>query len=116
MGSKSLVSVDDDSSSHSVGWGRFVGPLCMLSKVRHSLGVWQVRCSQPDGDRLSLDVCWRYLVEAPIGWDQSRLQSGSCGGGKKELNQDICLLMIFSPRPKSVREVWSGTVSVQDIW
>ena len=62
MGSKSLVSVDDDSSSHSVGWRKFVGPRYLLSKVRHSLGVWRVRCSQPDGDRLSLDVCWRYLV------------------------------------------------------
>ena len=36
MGSKALASVDNDSSSHGVGWGIFVGTMCLLSKVRHS--------------------------------------------------------------------------------
>ena len=115
-GLKTLALVHNIQLSHGVGWIQFVGPLCLLSKVRHSLGVWRVRCSQPDGYCWSLDVCWKYLVEAPIGWDQSRRQSGSYGGGKKEFTRDERLLMIFGPRPTSVGEIWSGRVSIQDIW
>ena len=75
-----------------------------------------MRCSQPDGDRWSLDVCWRYLVEDQIGWDQSRRRSGSCGGGKKELTWDQRLLIIFGPSPTPLEEVWLGPVLVQNIW
>ena len=115
-GSKALALVDDNSSSRGVGWRRFMGPRCLLGKVGHSLGVWRERRLQPDEYRWRLDVCWRYLVEAPIGWDQSRRQSGSYGGGKKEFTRDERLLMIFGPRPTSVGEIWSGRVSIQDIW
>ena len=41
--SKALALVEDNSSSHGVGWEIFVGPRCLLSKVRHSIGVWRVR-------------------------------------------------------------------------
>ena len=67
--SKALTLVEDNSLSHGVGWGGFVGPRCLLSKVGNSIGVWRVRCSQPDGDCCILDVCWRYLVEALIRWE-----------------------------------------------
>ena len=93
-----------------------MGPRCLMDKVRNSLGVWQARCSQPEKCRKSLDVCWSYLVKAPIGWYLSRLQIRSCGGEKKRLTRDQGLLMIFGPRPTSVGEVWSSLVSVQDIW
>ena len=93
-----------------------MGPRCLLGKVRHSLGVWRAKCSQPDGYSQSPDVCWRYLVGAWIGWDQSRRRSRICGGRKKQLTQDQCLLDIFGLRLKSVGKVWSGPVLVQDIW
>ena len=115
-GSKSLVLVDNNLSSRGVGWRRFMGPRCLLGKVGYNLGVWQARCSQPDGDRWSLDFCWRYLVDSPIGWEQSRCRSGSYSGGKNELTQYKRLLMTFCPRPRSVEEVWSRPMLVQDIW
>ena len=115
-GSKSLVLVDNNLSSRGVGWRRFMGLRFLLETFGNSLGIWRSRCSQPNGDRESLDVCWRYLVEAPIGWDQSRLRIRRCGGGKKELSWDQGLFIIFGPKPKSVREVWLGLVLVQDIW
>ena len=93
-----------------------MGPRCLLGKVRHNLGVSRARCSQPDGDSCSPDICCRYLVGAWIGWYQSRCWSGNCGGKKKQLTRDQRLLMIFFPRPTSVGGVWLGPVSVQDIW
>ena len=37
LGSKSLASVDDNSSSCGGGWREFVGPRCLLGKVGHSI-------------------------------------------------------------------------------
>ena len=105
-GLKALASIDDYSLSHGVGWRRFMGPRCLLDKVKNSLSVWRVRFSHHDVDWGNLGICWRYLVEATIGWDQSRHQSGICSGGKKGLTQEQVLLVIFEPRPTSVGEVW----------
>ena len=115
-GSKALALVDNNSLSCGVGWRRFVGLRCLLGKVGHSIGVWQGRCLQPDGDCWSLNICWRYLFGDWIGWDWLQGRSGICGGRKKYLTRDQCQLMIFGPKPTSIREVWSGTVLVQDIW
>ena len=49
-GSKALALVEDNSSSRSVGWRRFVGLWCLLENFGNILGVWRTRCSQPDGD------------------------------------------------------------------
>ena len=38
-GLKDLASVDDISGSFSGGWGQFVGPRCLLVKVRRNLSV-----------------------------------------------------------------------------
>ena len=114
-GSKVLASFDSNSSSSGVGWRRFMGPRCLLGKVGYNLGVWQARCSQPYGYFWILDVCWKYLVKAPIQWDQSGLRSGSCGSRKEELTRDKRLLVIFGPRPTSIEGFWLGPVSVQDI-
>ena len=56
-GSKSLASVENNSSSHGVSWRLFVGPQCLLGKVRHILGVWQERYSHPDEDCWIPDFC-----------------------------------------------------------
>ena len=63
-GSKALALVDNNSLSCGGGWRQFVGPRCILGKVRHSLGVWIMRFSQPDGDRWVLNIFWKYLVGA----------------------------------------------------
>ena len=93
-----------------------MGTQRLLGKFGHSLSVLRARCSQPDGDSWIPNVCWRYLVRAWIGWDQSWRQNGSFGGKKRKLTQDQRLLDIFGPRSTSVGEVLSGPVSVQDIW
>ena len=116
LGSKAPASFDNNYLSRVGSWRKFVGPRCLLGKVKHSHGVWKERCSQTDGDRWSPKVCWRYLVGARIGWARSLRRSRSCGGGKKQLTWDQRLLEIFGPRPMSVGEFWSGTVSVEDIW
>ena len=114
--SKALASVNNNSSSRGISWGRFVGPQCLLGKVENSIDVWWARCLQPDEDIWSLNVCWRYLIWARIGWDQSRRQSRICGNRKKELTQDQRLLIIFGLRTTSVGGIWLGLVSVHDIW
>ena len=93
---KALAWVEYNSSSCGVYCRLFVGPRYLLENVGNSLGVWQTRCLQPDGDWWSLDVCWRYLVEAPIGWKRLRPRSGSCGVQKK----------IIDPRWTPVDDIW----------
>ena len=115
-GSKYRASVDNNSLSRNSGWRKILGLRCLLGKVGHSISVWQARYLQPYGNRWIPDVCWRYLVGACIGWDWSRRRSGRYDDGKKKLTWDQHLLEIFSPRPTSVVEIWSGMVLVQDIW
>ena len=56
-GLKALASADKNLSSRGGDWRQFVGPQCLLGKAGHSLGVWQARCLQPDGDCQIPYVC-----------------------------------------------------------
>ena len=114
--SKSLESVDNNSSICGSSWRQFVGPRRLLGKVGHRLGVWRESCSQPGRYCQIPNVCWKCLVGAWIGWDKSQYWSGGCCGGKKLLTQDQRLLEIFGPIPMYVGEVWLGHVLVHYIW
>ena len=39
-----------------------------IERVGMSLDVWKLRCSGPDKDWGSPDVCWIYLIRAHVGW------------------------------------------------
>ena len=68
--------------------------------------IWRRRCSRPDGDLGSLNVCCIYLVGYHVGGDWLQ-----CRG--RELRRQE---RIIDQKTTSEADIWTGSILVWDIW
>ena len=86
--------VGDNLNRRSVCWKSRGEPCCMKKM-----------CSRPDRYLWIPDVCCRYLVGDHVGWNWLRRRG-------RELRRKE---RIFGPRPTSVTDIWSGSMSFWEI-